>query len=133
VSGPTDLTRQAVLRRDGGACVACGRVVALDDGDRMRPIDTYSLQHRTARGMGSRSVLNGPTNLLVMCGTGTTQCHGYTEAHPDWARERGYRVDTWDSPDTVPVVVRTAPNTDQVYLLADDTRLLLYPTPGGVL
>jgi hypothetical protein len=128
VSGPTPAVRDAVLRRDEGRCVVCGATVAADDGDRMRPLSGwYSLQHRVARGMGGRSVLDEPYNLLTVCGTGTTGCHGRIESHPQWAREHGYRVDSWDAPETVPVDVCVTPGIYVPYGFDDDTRFQLGP------
>lgn len=41
----------------------------------------YSLQHRRARGAGGRRghVLDTPWNLVLLCGSGTTGCHGLIE------------------------------------------------------
>lgn len=127
MSGPSLRTRQTVVHRDEGQCVGCGRTVAILQGRTYTPTAQFSLQHRLARGMGGRSVDNTPANLVVMCGTGTTGCHGRTEREPDWARERGYRVDSWDSPRTVPVVVAIAPGQDCVMCLDHDTRFRVYP------
>jgi hypothetical protein len=126
VSGPTPAVRDAVLRRDEGRCVVCGATVAADDGDRMRPLSGwYSLQHRVARGMGGRSVIDEPYNLLTVCGTGTTGCHGRIESHPEWARTQGYRVDSWDAPETVPVALCVAPGMYAWFALDDEHRVAL--------
>lgn len=127
MSGPSLRTRQAVVARDEGRCVACGLAVAalLEPG--YSPLMQFSLQHRVARGMGGRSVINDPTNLLTMCGTGTTGCHGRAEREPEWARSRGYRVDSWEDPETVPVVVAVCPGEDCVMALDADTRFRVYP------
>lgn len=131
MSGAPKRVRAEVLLRDLCQCVACGLTVVVEDGNGLRPVQQYSLQHRVARGMGGRSVIDEPFNLLTMCGTGTTGCHGRAEHDPEWARERGYRVDSWDNPLTVPVVVRVAEGVDHVYLLDGAARLLTYPAPGG--
>jgi len=122
-------TREAVIHRDHGQCVACGLTVATLDTP-PRPVAQFSLQHRVARGMGGRSVIDEPHNLLVMCGTGTTGCHGRAEGDPQWARDRGYRVDSWDAPETVPVVVAVAPGVDEVYVLDGAARVRVYPVGG---
>lgn len=63
----------------------------------------YSLQHRAARRAGGSKLahLGQPPNLLVMCGSGVTQCHGKAEANPEWAYERGLALRTgWDPEQT---------------------------------
>jgi hypothetical protein len=131
MTGPAKLVRSAVLLRDGGQCVACGLMVVVEDGNTLRPVQQYSIQHRVARGMGGRSVLNEPPNLLTMCGTGTTGCHGRAESDPEWARHHGYRVDSWDNPQTVPVIVRVGPDAEEVYLLDGAARIRIFPPLGG--
>lgn len=129
MTGPTWDVRRVVLLRDQLACVVCGITVAVEDGDSLRPVEQYSIQHRTARGMGGSGnpALNHPTNLLTMCGTGTTGCHGYIEANPDYARTHGYRVDSWEAPETVPVTVQSFGEQSR-FVLDGDTRVLM---PGG--
>ena len=89
-------TRKAVMERDHGICQWCGEPARPDD---------YSLQHRRARGMGgSRSpVTNTAANGVLVHGTGTTSCHGYIEAHPTEALQRGFRVRQNDDPRHVPL------------------------------
>lgn len=96
-TGPSVATRRLVLERDGGACAWCGRVVA-EWG--------YSLQHRRARGMGGtrRRDANSPANLVTVCGSATTGCHGWVEAHPAEAERRGFRLRQWADPADVPVM-----------------------------
>jgi hypothetical protein len=103
MSGPTRATRLAVLRRDGGQCVRCGRVVA--DPDSGAPLAEYSLQHRKPRGMGgSRDPqINSATNLIVLDGDGVTGCHGWVEANREDARLMGWLVPQWRNPAEVPV------------------------------
>lgn len=78
-TGPSAKTREIVLERDVYRCVSCARPI---QGQ------VFSIHHRLPRGMGgtSRTDLNLPANLLVLCGSGTTGCHGWIESH----RERGY-------------------------------------------
>jgi len=99
-TGPSYAVRKQVLARDDLLCVRCGG-----------PIDTwcgYSLQHRVARAMGGRTgmladYLNSCVNLLTLCGSGTTGCHGWVEAHPQDATMSGWSVPSWADPATVPV------------------------------
>jgi hypothetical protein len=47
--------------------------------------------------------VNQPQNLVTLCGSGTTGCHGQVEANPAWAKAHGWSVAWWDNPATVPV------------------------------
>lgn len=93
-SGPNAETRLAVYERDGGRCCRCTARVS----------GSGSIHHRTPRGMGGtdRPAINHPTNLLLLCGTGTTGCHGWVESNRDTARAQGYLVASWEEPETVP-------------------------------
>lgn len=58
-------------RASDHACVRCGQ-------------SAQSWHHRVSSGRG------GPTdryNCVPLCGSGTTGCHGWVEAHPDLARD----------------------------------------------
>lgn len=96
-TGPNQATVQLVRGRDGYACVRCGATAFASH--------ILSTQHRQARGMGgtSRPEINSVANLLTVCGTGTTGCHGWIEAHPSEAREHGWAVPSWDTPADIPV------------------------------
>ena len=89
-------TRLLVADRDRWRCVRCRR--DLSDG-------SGNLQHRRARGMGgTRKVdVNGPENLILLCGSGTTGCHGHVESHREEARRAGWAVSQADDPGRVPV------------------------------
>ncbi len=97
-TGPDFGTRLKVVTRDGFRCVRCGVAVVRIP---------YSLQHRKSRGAGGTADpdINLPSNLVTLCGTGTTDCHGYVEAHPTEAAQNGWRVERWDDPLTRPVLV----------------------------
>ncbi len=70
--------RKVVHTRAGGRCE-----IAIDDVCSGEP-DT--VHHRVKKGQGG---LWSPSNLLVACGSGTTGCHGFVEAHPSWAKTEG--------------------------------------------
>ena len=95
----TAAVRRHVIERDGSRCQWCGRYVRTESG-------WYSLQHRRARGMGGsrRASTDAPANLVLVCGTGTTECHGYIEAHPGEAAERGFRVNSSADPARVALI-----------------------------
>jgi hypothetical protein len=62
---------------------------------------------------------------MLVCGSGTTGCHGRITVNPEWATLNGYtiqgRVDG-DSPETVPVLIR-----GQRCLLEDDGTVVWIP------
>lgn len=103
MSAPTRKTRAAVIRRDDGMCVHCGRTVV--DPDSLAPVAEYSLQHRRARGMGGSKdpASNAPANLLLLCGDGVTGCHGLVERERGWARREGWAVSLFDDPADSPL------------------------------
>lgn len=100
-------------QRAAGACEQCHRALRLED----RGIG-WSLHHRQPRGMGgSKAVyVNLPGNLLVLCGSGTTGCHGWVEANRERALDTGLLVSRLSRvlPVQVPVLL-----SDVVYLLDD--------------
>ena len=46
----------------------------------------------------SHGVDNTPPNLIPVCGSGTTGCHGYVHANPAISYEKGWLVHSWDDP-----------------------------------
>lgn len=98
MSGITRATRELVLARDNFQCVSCRRSVHDPLG--------YSIHHRVPRGMGGTRLewINQPANLLTLCGSGTTGCHGWTEQHRMEARSQGYLIPrAFGSPEQIPV------------------------------
>lgn len=104
-TGPDQRIRELVAERDGWSCVRCAQPVGGEPGT------GYSLQHRIPRGMGgSRDArLNMPANLILLCGSATTGCHGAVESDRAAAREAGYLVWRSQDPTQVPVTVATWP------------------------
>lgn len=96
-TGATREVRELVVERDGRRCVCCGAWVPGMPG---------SIHHRTPRGMGGTRdpKVNLPANLLLLCGSGTTGCHGWVEANRERARELGYLVSWWEHASDIPVV-----------------------------
>lgn len=99
-TGPSPETVTLVLERDRWSCVRCGRSVA--GGERGRD---WSIQHRIPRGMGGSrdDRLNLPSNLLVLCGSGVTLCHGEVESHREIALVAGFLLYRAQEPTEVPV------------------------------
>jgi hypothetical protein len=88
-------------------CARCGKDVTYIQS---------SIQHRKARGMGGTNdpSINSPANLIVLCGSGTTGCHGHVEVNRREAREYGWAVSQYADPHDVPVQYK-----DGLFLLDD--------------
>jgi hypothetical protein len=97
-TGPDEATREQVGARDIWCCVVCGRHLGASGS---------TLHHRRNRGSGGSSdpAINRPSNLLTVCGSGTTGCHGWITNRPGEARDAGYVVslNSTDNPRDVPV------------------------------
>lgn len=93
-SGPGQDTRLTVLTRAHLRCEVC-------DGDLSAGM---SVHHRKPRGMGGTrdEGINGLANLLAVCGSGTTGCHGWIEVNRSESRARGLLVYRNDDPEQVP-------------------------------
>lgn len=93
-TGPDRATREQVWWRDRDRCVMCGK-------------STRQIHHRRPRGMGGTRdpLVNDPSNLLLLCGSGTTGCHGWVESHRAEALRDGWLVSKWGDPAAVPISV----------------------------
>lgn len=100
-TGPDKTVVEAVLERAQYRCESCGVMV----GER-RGVD-YSIHHRRPRGMGGTRWFgsNLPSNLLVLCGSGTTGCHGLVETSRFAALAKGYLIRGRQDPAAVKVQV----------------------------
>lgn len=87
--------RLATLARDAYRCQRCGH--------RLAPW-WYSLQHRDARGMGGSKLLHRLANLVALCGTATTGCHGYVESQRTESYALGWLVPNGAVPEEWPVL-----------------------------
>lgn len=108
-TGAAPETRTAVVQRDRWQCVRCGKDVTSHPAN---------IQHRKPRGMGGTrdASVNKAANLILLCGTGTTGCHGWVETHREAAHEAGWSIPWWASPEKVPV---TYPD-GRMYTLTND-------------
>lgn len=86
---------ELVKARAGGRCERCGA----------RDSPYWSLHHRKPRGMGGSKDprIHSPANLLYLCGSGTTGCHGWVESHRAEARDLGLLLYRNDEPVHIPV------------------------------
>lgn len=106
--------RGAVLERDGYACVRCGKHVGYQP---------HSIHHRI---LGNRKDVRA-SNLITLCGSGVTDCHGWVHAHPKEAMEHGYIVSSFTKRQETPTkpVAYAAANgrIPGWYVLSDNMRL----------
>ena len=86
--------RAAIQDRDVCCCVRCGHYCLNEP---------HSVHHRQVKGMGGSKHRDHPANLIVLCGTGTTGCHGYVHAHPTVSYRLGYLVRSTTRPESAPV------------------------------
>lgn len=91
---PDKETVDAVLARDGGKCMSCG-----DPLCGRRGIE-YSLHHRKRRSQGGD---NRKSNLVSLCGHGTSGCHGFVHSEIARARQAGFLLRSTENPAEVPV------------------------------
>lgn len=108
--------RIAVLHRARYLCEVCGLGAA------------SNLHHRKPRGMGGTrdDMINSPANLLGICGSGTTGCHGKIESYRRQSYDLGWLVRRWREPSEVPFL---GPRDD--WYLLDDTGGKRRVSPPG--
>lgn len=87
-SQPDKVTCSLVDERDQYSCVKCGAF-----------IDGGSRHHRQLRRSGDHSA----ANLVLLCGSGTTGCHGWVHANPAASYRLGLMVHSWHDPASVPL------------------------------
>ncbi len=87
-------TRNIIAARDMEGCVRCGKY-CIDQ--------PASIHHRKRRSQCSKNERDGYANLVLLCGTGTTGCHGWVHAHPADAQAMGYLLHAWEDPLARPV------------------------------
>lgn len=75
--------------RDYRRCVRCGVIGA------------HNRHHRLLRSQGGRDL---GSNLISLCGSGTTGCHGWVHANPEQAQRGGWVVRSDMDPHHVPLL-----------------------------
>lgn len=83
-------TNVTIDRRERQCCARCGKAIMVGG----------SRHHRQFRSRGGSDTV---ANLVLLCGSGTTGCHGWVHANVKHARAAGFAVDSWESPEDVPV------------------------------
>lgn len=87
----TTKVRADLRERAGSCCERCGVVFA------------NNAHHRKNRSQGG---LDDLSNLMLLCGSGTTGCHGYVTEHPADSYNHGWSVRSTADPSLVPVLYR---------------------------
>lgn len=83
MSQPSRATCDLVDARDECCCVRCGRS--------LYSVLTFSRHHRRMRSHPFPG-LHLPGNVIDVCGSGSTGCHGYIHEHPAESYEMGWLV-----------------------------------------
>lgn len=87
---PTKAVVAKIIDREFGKCAVCYNTIdtTQDRGT------SWSIHHRCPRAAGgtSRVWVNEAANLLLVCGSGTTGCHGWIESNRDTARQQGLLI-----------------------------------------
>ena len=104
---------QLLAIRAGGRCERCG--VDLTDGSR-----SVNRHHRQRREVGGDRL----ANILLLCGSGTTGCHGHVTVHPEEAVANGWSVKALGGTDPALVPVRI---NGRLWLLDDAGGRRLIP------
>jgi len=123
-TGPDRNTVDAVLERDQRSCAVCGDGITGERGW------DWSIQHRRPRRAGgdTRPDTNLPSNLVAVCGSGTTLCHGRIESHRAEAYEHGWLLRERD----VPSQEAICHAVHGWCYLTDDGQVSLSPPPINV-
>lgn len=111
-TGPDRATTETLIARAGGRCEICDRPLTV--------FDDWSRHHRLPRRMGGTRVvwINDVSNLLFVCGTGVTGCHGRIESNRAIAYDMGWLLRAGEHPAEVPCHITTL---GAVYLTSDGT------------
>lgn len=82
-------TVELIWERDRGRCAMCGRPLRRE----ARGFE-WSAHHIQPRGMGGSKdpVIGSASNGVLLCGSGTTGCHGHVESHREDAEKLGYII-----------------------------------------
>jgi 5-methylcytosine-specific restriction protein A len=91
-------TIEKVQARSQGRCERCGTPNSL----------RWSFHHRIPRGMGGSKDprLNAPSNIVLLCGSGTEGCHGYVESNRMQSLSEGLLLHRTDDPFESPILLR---------------------------
>ncbi len=104
--------RRTIAERDLNRCAFCGS-----------PLDVGANAHH--RKLRSRGGMGDVANGILLCGSGTTGCHGWVHREVEASTAMGYIVSRWGNPAEVPVW------TWRGWVLLDDEGGMLVWTERG--
>lgn len=81
--------RRAFFERERERCFRCRRPLRFEERGM-----GWSAHHRRPRGAGGTSDprVGSIANCLILCGSGTTGCHGWVETYRAMGRDYGYLI-----------------------------------------
>lgn len=91
-------SRLLTIGRDGHRCVRCGVYV------RAGQWPGLSVHHRMNRLRADVEWRHSPANLVLLCGSGSTGCHGWVHQHPEQAHGLGLYLYAGETPQSTPVL-----------------------------
>lgn len=121
-TGPSAAMVDALIERAQGLCEVGGHEILGHERGR-----DWSAHHRLPRGRGGRNALS---NLLLVCGSGTTGHHGSIESYRTGAYAAGWLVPTGMDPAAAPVMI--GGHLRRWVLLTEDGRYVDTDAPAGV-
>jgi hypothetical protein len=77
--------------REQQCCARCG----------IRITENGSRHHRKLKSRGGGDEVS---NGVLLCGSGTTGCHGWVHANPKQAEEKGWMISSGGDPKLIPIV-----------------------------
>jgi hypothetical protein len=112
-SGVPPATRRAVRERDQDHCVRCGAQALTGPN---------SIHHRRPRGMGGTRDprTHALSNLVLLCGSATTGCHGWIESNRAEAVALGWLISNFEVADPQDIPLRCGDPIDRHVHLHDD-------------
>ncbi|MBW3088804.1 HNH endonuclease [Bifidobacterium sp. 82T24] len=121
MSQPSASVKRLVDERDGRCCSVCGRYLPGSPGGR---------HHRQLRSQQpDPTLLHRPSNLIDICGTGTTGCHGWVHAHPAEAYRLGLLVRMGRDPSETPMLRYARSDRPQWVMLNDNGDITVTDPP----
>lgn len=94
--------------------------------------DGMSIHHRKPRRMGGTTDIriNQTSNLMAICGSGTTGCHGWLEHNRQVAYKKGWLVRANENAAEIEVEVHQGNEITRVYLTDDAQYSEEIPNPS---
>lgn len=125
-TGPTAAVRRLVAERADWSCEVCGQLLWTPELGWVTP---HSYHHRRPRAMGGSATAdtNSPANLLLLCGTADTGCHGWIEGNRTRALARGWLVLQGQDPSAIRVTFPSLQGPHLVLLDHDGTYVEVSP------